>query len=174
MLWLVLVLCAGGVVFLSHCFLDQSRSLDVLSAQMLDWKETVRQNTHGLQQNITQLEQGQNELASLVQKINHSDVKQVFEVDVTAYTPTERECDEDPLIAASMRKVRLGTVAVSRDLFESGWVFGKKIYITGYGIYEINDLMNSRFTKRVDIFMWERDKAMNFGRKKIKVALLEF
>merc|ERR1711879_739749 len=36
-------------------------------------------------------------------------------VTVTAYNPTTDQTDSDPLIAASMRKVRLGTIAVSRD-----------------------------------------------------------
>ena len=94
-------------------------------------------------------------------------------VTVTAYNPTPEQCDDDPLIAASMRKVRLGTVAVSRDLFDQGWVFGRKIRIEGVGIFEINDLMNKRFTQRVDIFMWDEDRAREFGKKSAKVALLE-
>ena len=94
-------------------------------------------------------------------------------VTVTAYNPTTSQCDEDPLIAASMRKVRLGTIAVSRDLFDQGWVFGRKVRIEGLGIFEINDLMNKRFTQRIDIFMWDEGKARQFGKKNIKAALLE-
>lgn len=94
-------------------------------------------------------------------------------VTVTAYNPTERQTDSDPLIAASMRKVRLGTIAVSRDLFDQGWVFGRKVRIEGLGIFEINDLMNKRYTKRIDIFMWDEDQARQFGKKNIKAALLE-
>lgn len=94
-------------------------------------------------------------------------------VTVTAYNPTEDQCDADPLVAASMRKVRLGTIAVSRDLFDQGWVFGRKVRIEGIGIFEINDLMNKRFTQRVDIFMWDEDQARQFGKKNIKVALLD-
>jgi len=100
--------------------------------------------------------------------------KHVHEVTLTAYTPTEEECDKDPLIAASMRKVRLGTVAVSRDLFDQGWVFGRKVRIEGHGIFEINDLMNKRFRARIDVFMWDKVKAKKFGKKRVKVALLEF
>lgn len=94
-------------------------------------------------------------------------------VTVTAYNPTTDQCDEDPLIAASMRKVRSGTIAVSRDLFDQGWVFGRKVRIEGLGIFEINDLMNKRFTQRIDIFMWDEGQARQFGRKNIKAALLE-
>ena len=97
----------------------------------------------------------------------------VKQVTVTAYNPTTEQCDEDPHVAASMRKVRSGTVAVSRDLFDQGWVFGKKIRIEGMGIFEINDLMNKRFENRIDVFMWDQGKALSFGKKQIKAALLD-
>nr|WP_321259671.1 hypothetical protein [uncultured Pseudodesulfovibrio sp.] len=111
------------------------------------------------------------EEARLLQKaMNMSPVRTVT---VTAYNPTTDQCDADPLIAASMRKVRSGTIAVSRDLFDQGWVFGRKVRIEGYGIFEINDLMNKRFTQRIDIFMWDEGQARSFGKKNIKAALLE-
>ncbi|MBI9078563.1 MAG: 3D domain-containing protein [Pseudodesulfovibrio sp.] len=97
----------------------------------------------------------------------------VRKVVVTAYNPTTSQCDEDPLIAASMRRVRAGTIAVSRDLFNQGWVFGRKVRIEGLGIFEINDLMNKRFNQRIDIFMWDENQARQFGKKNIKAALLE-
>ncbi len=99
--------------------------------------------------------------------------KQVRTVVVTAYNPVEDQCDADPFVAASMRRVRSGTVAVSRDLFDQGWVFGKKIRIEGLGIFEINDLMNKRFTHRVDVFMWDEADARAFGHKEARAALLD-
>ena len=94
-------------------------------------------------------------------------------VTVTAYNPSEDQTDSDPLIAASMRKVRSGTIAVSRDLFDQGWVFGRKVRIEGLGIFEINDLMNKRYTQRIDIFMWDEAQAKRFGKKNAKAALLD-
>lgn len=99
--------------------------------------------------------------------------KRVKSVTVTAYNPTEDQCDEDPLVAASMRKVRTGTVAVSRDLFDQGWVFGKKVRIEGMGIFEINDLMNKRFSRSIDVFMWDETQAQSFGRREARAALLD-
>jgi 3D (Asp-Asp-Asp) domain-containing protein len=93
--------------------------------------------------------------------------QKVKELTVTAYTPTEQECDSDPLVTASMRKVRQGTIAVSRDLFYSGWVFGMKVYVEGLGVFEINDLMGKNHKQRIDVFMWEKNKAKEFGRKKL-------
>ncbi len=109
--------------------------------------------------------------ARLLQKAMFS--HPVRDLTVTAYNPTTDQCDSDPLIAASMRKVRSGTIAVSRDLFNQGWVFGRKVRIEGLGIFEINDLMNKRFNQRIDIFMWDEGQARQFGKKTIKTALLE-
>jgi 3D (Asp-Asp-Asp) domain-containing protein len=99
--------------------------------------------------------------------------ERVKDVTVTAYNPEEDQCDEDPYVAASMRRVRSGTIAVSRDLFRQGWVFGRKVRIEGLGIFEINDLMNKRFSNRIDVFMWDRNQAEAFGRRRAQAALLD-
>ena len=108
--------------------------------------------------------------------------KRVKNLTISAYTPSVNECDSDPHITSSMNRVRLGIVAVSRDLFKEGWVFGRKIYIKNYGIFVIDDLMGK--TKKVkgkkvpikqsiDIFMWNKKEARKFGIKKLDVALLD-
>lgn len=93
-------------------------------------------------------------------------------VTVTAYNAEVSQCDADPDIAASMRKVRPGTIAVSRDLFDRGWVFGRKVRIEGLGIFEINDLMAARHGNCVDIFMGSTHQAMAFGKRRTRAALL--
>jgi 3D (Asp-Asp-Asp) domain-containing protein len=93
---------------------------------------------------------------------------------VSAYTPRKIECDDDPYITASGLRVREGCVAVSRNLFWEGWTYGKKIYIDQIGIFTITDVMNERWTDRIDVFMWSLDRAKLFGVKKdIKVVLLD-
>ena len=96
----------------------------------------------------------------------------VATVTVTAYNADPAQTDSDPEIAASMRRVRPGTVAVSRDLFNKGWVFGRKVRIEGLGIYEINDLMAARHDKAIDIFLGDNQKAMSFGKRRTQAALL--
>jgi 3D (Asp-Asp-Asp) domain-containing protein len=93
-------------------------------------------------------------------------------VKLTAYTPRKEECDDDPLITASMKKVRSGGIAVSRDLYKLGWTFGKFVKIEGHGIFEITDLMNSKHKKSIDVFMWDLKKANKFGIKYRSVTLL--
>src|SRR5690606_12203241 len=49
-------------------------------------------------------------------------------VTLTAYTARSRECDETPHVTAMMVKPRPGrTIAVSRDLFDDGWTFGRSV-----------------------------------------------
>lgn len=98
--------------------------------------------------------------------------KPVALVTVTAYNAEVSQCDADPDIAASMRKVRPGTIAVSRDLFEKGWVFGRKVRIEGLGIFEINDLMAARHGNSIDIFLGSTQQAHAFGKRRAHAALL--
>lgn len=93
---------------------------------------------------------------------------------VTAYTCEElREYPGQQLLTASSSKPREGGIAVSRDLFEQGWNFGKKVYIKNHGVFVITDLMADRKTKSVDIFMSDQDRAIQFGKKRIEVVLLD-
>lgn len=91
---------------------------------------------------------------------------------VTAYSPTKRECDDTPWVAASGKRPKVGTVAVSRDLFYSGWPFGSRIYIEGLGIYRVNDLMHERWENRIDVFMPNTRLARKFGEREARVVLL--
>jgi 3D (Asp-Asp-Asp) domain-containing protein len=84
-------------------------------------------------------------------------------VEVSAYSANKKECDADPHVAASVQPPRPGTVAVSRDLFDMGWTFGKRVYLKGLGPYIINDVMNPRYEMRVDVFMDHRRAAREFG-----------
>jgi len=98
--------------------------------------------------------------------------KPVALVTVTAYNSVPEQTDSDPNIAASMRRVRPGTIAVSRDLFDKGWVFGRKVRIEGLGIFEINDLMAVRHDKSIDIFIGNNQQCQAFGKRHIRAALL--
>lgn len=116
-----------------------------------------------------QLEKQREALANLRTTLHAKDVETLI---VTAYTPSKEETDDTPMITAAMTKVRPGTVAVSRDLFERGWTFGKKVYIEGEGIKTINDLMSDKWEKRMDILYFDKDDATQFGKRQLTVALL--
>lgn len=107
---------------------------------------------------------------------NHQNIlglKRKQNVTVTAYSPRPEETDDTPYRTASNRPVRSGIVAVSRDLFDAGWVFGKQVYIKNHGVFTIDDLMHPRKKNQIDIFMHETDRALRFGRKQLDAYLLE-
>ena len=130
---------------------------------------TRLETTRHYEARIATMKEERQELTRQVAELRNRWVK---EVTVTAYSPTVEECGPDPHTTASMGKARPGIVAVSRDLFDEGWVFGKKVYVKGHGIFEIADLMSKRYTQRMDIFFPDTNKARQFGKKQVTVALL--
>jgi 3D (Asp-Asp-Asp) domain-containing protein len=99
--------------------------------------------------------------------------KDINKITVTAYSARISETDDTPMVTANMKRVREGTVAVSRDLFEEGWTFGRIVHIHGIGVFQINDLMAEKHQKRIDIFMWDTAKALEFGKQTAKAALFD-
>lgn len=88
----------------------------------------------------------------------------VYNLEVTAYSPSVDECDDTPFVAASGEWVDDFTIAVSQNMRKNGWDFGEFIYIPDHDqFYKINDVMNKRFTKRIDVFKWTKEEARNFG-----------
>lgn len=85
-------------------------------------------------------------------------------VAVTAYTSRPQETDATPYVTADNSTVRPGIVAVSRDLMsELGLRFGQRIVLTGYGLFEVRDVMNRRYERRVDIWMPDLVAARRHG-----------
>ena len=92
-------------------------------------------------------------------------------VEATAYTPRKEECNNDWMNTATMKKPKPGShIAVSQDLI---WMLGKKVYVEGLGIRYVEDLMNKRFTNRIDIMMNSVKKANNFGLQNLELIVLE-
>lgn len=152
LLWAIITVLSAVVVI-------KDNQIDTLKHQLT----LVEQKSEARKQLVEEARQLERELGN----------PRVRKVTVTAYNPSADQCDDDPMVAASMRKVRAGTIAVSRDLFDQGWVFGRKVRIEGLGIFEINDLMNKRYSRRIDVFMWDEAKAKAFGKRVSKAALLE-
>ncbi|MFC1613012.1 hypothetical protein ACFL23_01645 [Patescibacteria group bacterium] len=91
-------------------------------------------------------------------------------VATTAYSSTVDQCDADPFIAASGKRVHDGMVAANFLKFNTKIripdVFGNKVFI-------VEDRMNRRFQNRVDIWMNTRQEAMNYGKRNVKIEILE-
>ncbi|SMP73585.1 3D (Asp-Asp-Asp) domain-containing protein [Desulfonatronum zhilinae] len=91
---------------------------------------------------------------------------------LSAYTARKEECNDDIENTAIMQRPKTGwTVAVSRDL--RGWL-GKRVYVEGFGIRMVSDLMNHRYSKSIDILVSDVSEAMEIGvRENVFVTLIE-
>lgn len=103
----------------------------------------------------------------------------VTHVTITYYQPVKSQCNSEPLVTADGSKInlrhlkqgRIKWCAISRDLL---WLFPKgkpkRIYIEGFGTYYVKDVMNRRFTHRVDILIHPKDsKRIKLNKVKIKI-----
>lgn len=98
------------------------------------------------------------------------DELQTVSVTITAYSSTVDQCDSTPYIAANNKPVRVGTLALSRDLLkEFGIEYGQRVLIPGYGVFEVRDTMNARWQRRVDIWESDRQAARMFGKQQGKL-----
>ena len=102
------------------------------------------------------------------------------QVTATIYHAVEGQTDSTPFVTASGKHINPNNpaghrwIAVSRDLEPLGFVFGRKVMITGAGkmdgVYTVEDRMNKRWTKRID-FLVNTD--MRWGKwEEVKLILL--
>lgn len=89
---------------------------------------------------------------------------------ITSYTSTVDQCDDDPFIAASGKRVYDGMIAAN-------WLpFGTKIKIPslfGDKVFTVDDRMNSRYGYgRMDIWMdTTRAEARKFGVQRVEIEV---
>lgn len=93
-----------------------------------------------------------------------------YRIDITAYTSTPQECDADPFITADGSVVRDGIIAANF------LPFGTKVRIPDYfgdKVFEVRDRMNTRYTRRVDIWMNNKRTMNDWGLKHTTIEVLE-
>ncbi len=90
-------------------------------------------------------------------------------VTATAYTARKEECNAEPWITASGTPSRVGVIAVSRDLETLGIGMGDMVIIKGMGLFRVEDRMNRRWTRRVDILHANLRAAKLFAKRKIEI-----
>ncbi|MCL4501116.1 MAG: 3D domain-containing protein [Deltaproteobacteria bacterium] len=89
-------------------------------------------------------------------------------VTVTAY----HHCPGSRGITASGKRVQTGMIAVSRDLERNlDLDFGDRVLLHGYGVFQVQDRMASRWRKKVDIYLDTQQKARDFGLRRYVVLV---
>ncbi len=86
----------------------------------------------------------------------------------TAYNSLSGQTDDSPWITASGTRCREGVIAANH------LPIGTKVIIDGFGdrIFTVEDRMNKRYNKRIDIWFRHYDDARKFGVRKIKYHVL--
>lgn len=92
------------------------------------------------------------------------------DVVITAYTNATNETNSDEYTALMEKPVSGWTCAVSHDLKH---FLGKKVYIEGHGLRYVNDLMNRRFSNRIDLYVGKKSEAREIGKSVGKAMFLE-
>lgn len=91
-------------------------------------------------------------------------------VSITAYSSTPDQTDDSPFITANGTYVYDGLVAANFLPFHA------KIQIPDYfgdKIFTVEDRMNRRFQNRVDVWFPDRQSALEFGHRVLKIKILE-
>ena len=84
---------------------------------------------------------------------------------ITAYNPTEAQCDSTPDIMASGARVYEGAIACPREL-----AFGTSVEIDGV-IYTCEDRTAKKYNGRYDILMFSYEEAIEWGRQEKEVLI---
>ena len=103
------------------------------------------------------------------------------QVTATIYHAVEGQTDSTPFVTASGKHINPNNpaghrwIAVSRDLEPLGFVFGRKVMITGAGqmdgVYTVQDRMNKRWTMRIDFLV---NESMRGGKwENVTIQLLD-
>ncbi|OGC04219.1 hypothetical protein A2276_06410 [candidate division WOR-1 bacterium RIFOXYA12_FULL_43_27] len=87
----------------------------------------------------------------------------------TAYNSLEGQTDSTPWITASGTRCREGVIA------SNFLPLGTKVMIEGFGnqVFTVEDRMNKRYYKKIDIWFRHYNDARKFGIKKIKYHVVK-
>lgn len=140
-------------------------------------KKLIKQNNELKAQLETKIEQ-QTEIV-IQSKFNFAETETIRhtlkDITITSYNNHSSQTDSTPNITATNRPVREGMVAVSPDLLKKGIAhYGDLLYISCFDKwYLIEDTMNSRFERRVDIFLFDKQESLKIN-KKCDIEILHY
>jgi len=98
-------------------------------------------------------------------------VLKVSDVTMYGYTNDERETDSTPNITCSGRTVYEGSLAISQDLW-GDIRFGDLVYVVRLKeFFVVEDTMNKRHKKSIDIFRFSKREALALSGKKTDIVV---
>jgi 3D (Asp-Asp-Asp) domain-containing protein len=98
--------------------------------------------------------------------------KRIVSFEVSAYSPTIAECDNDPYTTASGKKVYEGGIAADLSLYPFGTIMLIPNYNNGKPCTVI-DCGGAIKGNKLDVFFFSTDKAIHWGRRRnVQVEIL--
>lgn len=160
------LLAAAGIVFVGLLGHFDKRAAELKGTAVAAVEPDVEDQIRKLRLEVARVEGELNAFKVIALK-----KKRAYWVDATAYSASVDETDSTPRETATLTQVQEGrTLAVSQDHVD--WL-GRRVYIPGYGVRVVEDLMNKRFTDRIDFFIEGKARATAFGKKRLQVILLD-
>lgn len=93
---------------------------------------------------------------------------------VTSYRPIEGQTDDSPTWTSIGDRTTKFGVAVSQDLLKDQSVkYGDVLYIEGYGFRVVNDCMNARHKKAIDLLVFTKREERAVGVRHLKVFVVK-
>ena len=93
---------------------------------------------------------------------------------ITAYNSEVGQCDDSPCITAN--NFNVCDHGIEDTIAANFLTFGTKVRIPelfGDRVFIVRDRMNKRYPSRVDIWMLEKQSAIQFGIRYMKIEVLE-
>jgi len=101
-----------------------------------------------------------------------SHVVKVLLMEVSAYSPTVFECDNDPMTTASGKRVYVGGIAADWRVLPCGSIVIVDGYNNGNPCVVI-DQGGAIKGNKLDLFFWHESEAINYGRRRnVRVQVL--
>lgn len=93
--------------------------------------------------------------------------KVLKDITITSYNNHADQTDDSPNITSTNRPVRENMVAVSPDFLNKGILkYGDLVYIDCMEQwYTVEDVMNNRFERRMDIFLFDKAESLKINKK---------
>ena len=97
-------------------------------------------------------------------------LRRTYTVQLSAYNSEVAQTDDSPFITASNTHVRDGVVA--SNMFPFGTIL-KIPSLYGNKIFVVEDRMNKRYQKNVDIWFADKDEALKLGRRTVEIVVIQ-
>lgn len=93
---------------------------------------------------------------------------------VTSYMSVPSQTDSTPHRTAINHRTHPLGVAVSRDLLQSGEAcYGDVLYVEGFGLRVVNDTMNIRHERSLDLFVETKAEEGYVGTQRLRVWVMQ-